>query len=546
MFERFGELPDDVDQLKVLALAAFARADGSEAEARANKTDAEAFRSQTLSLTAKVEDLTQTNAAAKAEIDRLTSIIKTLRRDRFGKRSEKLGVDEAEQQSFVFEEVETGLAAIDAKLTAKTPPKPRKASADKPRFPSHLERVEVVLEPEVPPGFEGKERVKIGEEESIRLDVVRARFRLIVTIRPKYAYKDPAAIVQAPAPEHIVEAGLPTEALLAQVAVSKYADGLPLYRQEAIYARDGVELSRSLMAQWMGSVGFHFEPLAAHVLARIREGERIFADETTLPTLSPGAGKTKTAWLWAYARDDRPFGGAGPPMVAYRYEDSRAGDCAARHLGDFRGILQCDGYSGYRKLAGAQQSNGLRLAGCWSHLRRRFFELHANGESVVATATVETMKQLWAVEDDVRGQAPEMRLAARRATSADIVEALFNLWERELPRISGKSKLAEAIRYGRSHRTVLGRFLEDGRVELDSNIVERAIRPQAITRKNSLFAGSAGGGQTWATIATMLQTCKMNGVDPHAWAKQTLERIANRWPNKDIEALMPWNFKPAE
>ncbi len=137
-------------------------------------------------------------------------------------------------------------------------------------------------------------------------------------------------------------------------------------------------------------------------------------------------------------------------------------------------------------------------------------------------------------------------MAARRATSADIVEALFNLWERELPRISGKSKLAEAIRYGRSHRTVLGRFLEDGRVELDSNIVERAIRPQAITRKNSLFAGSAGGGQTWATIATMLQTCKMNGVDPHAWAKQTLERIANRWPNKDIEALMPWNFKPAE
>ena len=209
------------------------------------------------------------------------------------------------------------------------------------------------MEPEIPPEFEGKERVRIGQDESVRLDVVRARFRLIVTIRPKYAYKEPAAILQAPAPEHIVEAGLPTEALLAQVAVSKYADGLPLYRQEAIYARDGVELGRSLMAQWMGAVGFHFEPLAAHVLARIREGERIFADETTLPTLDPGAGKTKTAWLWAYARDDRPFGGAGPPMVAYRFEDSRSGDCAARHLGDYRGILQCDGYAGYRKLAGA-------------------------------------------------------------------------------------------------------------------------------------------------------------------------------------------------
>ena len=357
MIERFGELPDDVDQLKALALEALARADRSE-------IDAEAFRSQTLNLTAKVEDLTQTNAAANAEIDRLTSIIKTLRRDRFGKRSEKLGDDEAKQQSFVFEEVETGLAAIAARLAAKAETKPRKATADKPRFPSHLERVEVILEPEVPPEFEGKERVKIGQEESVRLDVVRARFRLIVTIRPKYIYKELAAILQAPAPEHIVEAGLPTEALLAQVAVSKYADGLPLYRQEAIYGRGGVELSRSLMAQWMGSVGL----LAAHVLARIREGERIFADETTLPTLNPGAGKTKTAWLWAYARDDRPFGGAGPPMVAYRYEDSRAGDCAVRHLGDYRGILQCDGYAGYRKLAGAPHSNGLRLAGCWAHL----------------------------------------------------------------------------------------------------------------------------------------------------------------------------------
>ena len=323
---------------------------------------------------------------------------------------------------------------------------------------------------------------------------MRPRFRLIVTIRPKYAFKEPGAILQAPAPEHIVEAGLPTEALLALVAVSKYADGLPLYRQEAIYARDGVELGRSLMAQWMGAVGFHFEPLAAYVLARIREGERIFADETTLPTLSPGAGKAKLAWLWAYARDDRPFGGAGPPMVAYRFEDSRSGDCAARHLGDYRGVLQCDGYVGYRKLAGHPRANGMRLAGCWAHVRRKFFDLHAKGESLVATATVKEMKQLWAIEDEVRGQPPEARLAARRASSVPVVKSLFDLWERELPRISGKSKLAEAIRYARSRRAALELFLEDGRVEIDSNIVERAIRPQTITRKNALFAGSAGGG----------------------------------------------------
>jgi transposase len=537
MIERSGGLPEDVEDLKALTRATAARAARFEAES-------EAARGEVLKLKAEVNDLAHANATAKAEIARLTSILKTLRRGRFGRRSEKLGPDEDEQQSFAFEELETGLEAIERSLAARTSEKSRAASPAKPRFPSHLERVEEVLEPAIPPGFEDKERVRIGQDESVRLDVVRARFRLIVTIRPKYIFKEPETILQAPAPEHIVEAGLPTEALLAQVAVSKYADGLPLYRQEAIYARDGVELGRSTMAQWMGAVGFHFEPLAAYVLARIREGERIFADETTLPTLSPGAGKTRTAWLWAYARDDRTFGGAGPPMVAYRFEESRAGDCAARHLGDYRGILQCDAYAGYRKIAGGPHADGMRLAGCWAHLRRRFFDLHANGESIVATATVEAMRQLWAIEDEMRGQPAQARLAARRAKSLAVVQSLFDRWERELPRISGKSKLAEAIRYARSHRAALQLFLEDGRAEIDSNIVERAIRPQAITRKNALFAGSAGGGRTWASIATMLQTCKMNGVDPYAWAKLTLERIADRWPNSDIEALMPWNFKP--
>ena len=213
MIERSGELPEDVDELKALMLANAARADQSEA-------DAQAARSEVLKLKAEVNDLSEANATAKAEIARLTSILKTLRRGRFGKRSEKLGVDEDEQQSFAFEELETGLEAIGARLAAKTGAKPRNASPAKPRFPSHLERVEEILEPATPPGFEDKERVKIGQDESVRLDVVRARFRLIVTIRPKYAFKEPDTIVQAPAPEHIVEAGLPTEALLAQVAVS--------------------------------------------------------------------------------------------------------------------------------------------------------------------------------------------------------------------------------------------------------------------------------------------------------------------------------------
>ncbi|AMY70549.1 putative transposase protein [Frigidibacter mobilis] len=231
-------------------------------------------------------------------------------------------------------------------------------------------------------------------------------------------------------------------------------------------------------------------------------------------------------------------------MVAYRFEDSRSGDCVRRHLGNYRGIVQVDGYAAYNKLIRKDGGNdGPRLAGCWAHSRRRFFELHAAGASEIATATVERMTELWKLEAEVRGQSPEARAAARQAVSAPIVADLFTLWQQTLPRISGKSKLAEALRYAITRREIFERFLTDGLVELDSNIVERAIRPQTITRKNSLFAGSDGGGRTWATIATLLQTCKMNNVDPVAWLTQTLERIANQWLSAEIAALMPWNYK---
>ena len=204
-----------------------------------------------------------------------------------------------------------------------------------------------------------------------------------------------------------------------------------------------------------------------------------------------------------------------------------------------------DGYAAYTQLAKAKAGSNevMALAGCWAHLRRRFYELHINGSSQIATQTITTMAELWKIEEEIRGRDPARRLTARRDRSAAIVADLFKLWETELPRISGKSKLAEAIRYATSRREALGRFLLDGRVEIDSNIVERAIRPQTITRKNALFAGSDGGGRTWATVATLLQTAKMNDVDPFAWLTQTLERVANRWPISQIENLMPWNYK---
>jgi transposase len=521
--------PDDFDALKAFALAMAAKA------AHADRLEAE------------VAALKAQNRDVEARLARLTSLLKSLERARYGKRSEKLGPDDVEQQSFVFEEIETGIAEIKASIDkvsggsdkAKRAPRPRKG------FAAHLERVEVVIEPEIPAECLGFTKIKIGEDVSERLDVVPARFRVIVTRRPKYAFRNADGVIQAPAPNHIIEGGLPTEALLAMIAVSKYADGLPLYRQAAIYARDGVELDRSVTAPWMGRLGFELEPLTEHMMRAVLQGERIFADETTLPTLNPGAGRAKKAWLWAYARDDRPFGGEGPPMVVYRFEDSRAGTCVDSHLAGYRGILQVDGYGAYQHLEKPQrgENSAVMLAGCWAHVRRKFFELHANGESELATAAVERMKKLWAVETEVRGQKPDLRAAARRQASAPIIDELFVLWEKELGRISQKSKLADAIRYAISRRRSLERFLDDGRIDVDSNIVERAIRPQAIIRKNSLFAGSDGGGRTWATIASLLQTAKMNDVDPFAWLKLTLERLANGWPNNRIEELMPWNYK---
>jgi transposase len=535
-----AELPTTLAQAHALILAL--------AEERA-AIEAENSRigSEMATLAAANADLAAVNQAADVRIAELTAIVKMLERTLYGTRSERLRSDRPsdEQIAFVFDEIAIGVAAVEAELAkAGGKDKPKRAPRPRKEFGAHLERVEIVIEPEVPPGCEGLEKVLIGEDVSKRLDVTPAKFRLVVTRRPKYAYRNRDGVVQAPAPPHLIESGLPTEALLAQIAVAKYADGLPLYRQEAIYARDGVDLDRSLMAQWMGKVGFELRPLADYVLEKIKQGERIFADETTLPTLAPGSGKTQKAWLWAYARDDRPFGGIGPPMVAYRFEDSRGGECVERHLAGFAGILQVDGYAAYNRLARSAGANeGVTLAACFAHVRRRFYELHVNESSRLATQTITTMAGLWEIEADIRGQDPETRVKARQEKSAAIVSRLFHLWEQELPRLSGKSKLAEAIRYATSRRLALERFLTDGRIEIDSNIVERAIRPQTITRKNALFAGSHGGGRSWATIATLLQTAKMNDVDPNAWLTQTLERIAQGWPISQIDALMPWNFK---
>jgi transposase len=495
--------------------------------------DVEALRAIVLEQARELDTL----KTFRAEVERLRAIIEALQRHRFGRRSEQLDPD---QLQLGLEDIETALAQAEAASEAKT----GRTRGDRPRrtnrgsLPAHLERIEqlVDVEDKACPCCGGALH-QIGEDVSERLDVVPTTFRVLVTRRPRYGCRScESAVVQASAPARIVEGGIPTEALIAQVLVSKYADHLPLYRQAQIYARQGIQLDRSTLAGWVGRAAWYLRPLRDHVLERLRRSERLFADETTAPVLDPGRGRTKTGQLWAYARDDRPWGGSDPPIVAYVYAADRRAERAEAHLGDFAGILQVDGYGGYTALARKRQQ--VRLAFCWAHVRRKFYELADN--SPVATEVLRRIATLYAIEAEVRGSAPEQRRRVRAERSRVIVDDLHHYLDARNRQVSAKSRLGEAIRYALTRWDGLSRFIDDGRIDLDSNAVERSIRPIALNRKNALFAGSDEGGDNWAVIATLIECCKLNGVNPHKWLTETLAKLANGHPANSVGDLMPW------
>jgi transposase len=410
----------------------------------------------------------------------------------------------------------------------------------------------VVIEPEskICPCCNGDLHV-IGEDVSKRLDKKPAQMRVIVTRRPRFGCRncekngadEVAGIIQAPAPARLIEGGLPTEAFVADVVVSKHADHLPLYRQSQILARQGVRIERSTLAQWVGAAAAELQPLHDHLLAHLRASPKLFCDETRCPVLDPGRGKTKKGFLWAIARDDRPWAGSDPPAVAYAYTPGRGGVHAVRLLDGFSGILQVDGYAGYNQLASPIRPGGpVTLAFCWSHLRRQFYEVYVGGNAPIATEALARLKRLYDTEADIRGLSPEVRRALRQQHSKPEVEALKVWFEGCLGRVTQSGKIAEAIRYGLNRWEGLSRFLEDGRIEIDSNTVERSIRGLALTRKNALFAGHDRGAEGWAMIASLLETCKLNAVDPLAWTTDVLTKLVNRWPASRIDELMPWAY----
>ena len=325
--------------------------------------------------------------------------------------------------------------------------------------------------------------------------------------------------------------------------VSKYADHLPLYRQAQILAREGVEIDRSTLAHWVGFAAHELAPLHNRLVDILKRSTKLFADETRCPVLDPGRGRTKTGYLWAIARDDRPWRGADPPAVAYLYAPGRGAEHAVRHLAGFCGVLQVDGYAGYDALTDTKRVGGpVTLALCWSHFRRRFYEIAKGGNAPIASEALVRIGALYTIEAEIRGHDAEERRAMRQAKMQPLVDAMKPWFEEQLKRLPGRSPLAEAIRYGVYRWEGLCCFLEDGRVEIDTNTVERSIRPIALNRKNALFAGSDEGGANWAIIASLIETAKLNDVNPHEWLADTLTKLVNRWPNSRIDDLMPWAY----
>ncbi len=491
-----------------------------------------------------IEALKAIILAQQKQNARLEALVAAFRQAMFGRKSEKIDPDQFE---LALEDVEAGIAQVEAEgeanplVTPTQTSKPRKTNRGS--LPRHLPRIEEVIEPESTICTCGCERHVIGEDVSERLDIVPAQFRVIVTRRPKYACRScEDGIVQAPAPAHLIPGGMPTEATIAHVLVSKYADHLPLYRQAQIYSRQGIDLDRSTLAAWVGRAAFELTPVFEALIADLKRSSKLFMDETRAPVLDPGKRKTKSGYFWALARDDRSWGGQAPPGVAFTYAPGRSGQYADDILKGFSGILQVDGYAGYNRLL-KRADRGIELAYCWAHARRKLHEVAQTGTTPIADVGLKQSAALYRIEKDIRGQSPEARVGARQTRSKPVIDNLETWLTTHRARVSAKAPLGEALNYIAKYWDGLIRFLDDGRIELDNNTVERTIRPIALNRKNALFAGHDSGAQNWAVIASLIETCKLNSIDPHGYLSGVLTAIANGHKQVDIRDLLPWNFE---
>ena len=479
------------------------------------------------------------------EIEKLKLQIARLRRQQFGRSSEKIERTIG-QFELMLEDLEAA-SSLAAAAVASADGEEKKTSArtantGRRPLPAHLPRTEVVHQPACACPACGGEMRQVGEDVSEVLDYVPGRFEVIRHIRPAFSCRRCESMAQAPMPSLPIERGRPGPGLLAHVLVGKYCDHLPLYRQSGIYGREGVDLDRATLADWVGKAAWLLSPLVEAVGQHVMTAEKLHADDTPVPVLAPGTGKTKTGRLWVYLRDERPHGGKDPPAVVYRYSPDRKGEHPRSHLAGFRGFLQADGYSGFGPLYKAADGKGAVVTeiACWAHARRNFYDIHVATKAPLAADALERIGRLFDVERTINGLPPAERQRIRQAKARPLVDDLAAFFDATLPRLSGKSDLAGAIRYARTRWAALTRYLDDGRLEISNNAAERAIRPLALGRKNYLFAGSDAGGQRAAAIYTLVQSAKLNNLDPEAYLRDILGRIAEH-PNKRIGDLLPWN-----
>jgi transposase len=476
------------------------------------------------------------------EIEHLTLLLAKLHRMQFGRKSEKLQ-RQIEQLELRLEELESNRSEKEPNAPESAPvpasATPTVAKPARRALPDHLPRETRTHTPKetVCPQCQGELR-KLGEDIAEMLEYVPASFEVVRHVRTKMSCTKCDCIVQAEAPSRPIERGLAGPGLLAHVLVSKYADHLPLYRQSEIYARQGVELERSTLADWVGGCSRLLAPLVEALRRYVISAGKLHADDTPVPVLAPGQGRTKTGRLWTYVRDDRPADDTAAPAVWFAYSPDRKGEHPERHLRKFRGTLQADAYAGFNQL---YEDGRIQQAACWAHARRHFYDLEQAHSSPVAREALERIGALYGVEEQIRGQPPDERRRVRQERSKPLLDSLREWFEATLPKLSRKSDTTAAIRYALSRWEALTRFVDDGHIEMDNNAAERSLRGVALGRKNYLFAGSDAGGERAAAIYSLIGSAKLNGLDPEAYLREVLTRIADH-PINGIEELLPWNL----
>jgi transposase len=514
------------------------------------------LRNQLAERDARLAELATSEARLKIallEIEQIKMQLAVLRRQRYGHSSEKLD-GEIVQLGLRLEDLEENVgeqiaASPQPREGDNDQPSPRRKPAARKPLPLHLPREVVDDDPEIVcqcGGCDPGRLTKIGETTTEVLEKIPARLKVIRHVRPKHACRRCEAVFQAPAPELPIEKGRPGPGLLAHITVSKYCDGLPLYRQAGILAREGIDITRAVMADWMGHVAWWLAPLAERIGQYVMAQPVLWTDDTPIRTLAPGSGRTSLSRFWCYAVDPRPYAGSGYPAVLYRYSADRKGERPRGHLAGFSGYLHADAFAGYQALYQPDGRNAPRVhhVACFAHARRKLFEVFDATKSPIAEEALRRIQELYAIEEEICGTSASQRRAEREARAKLLLDT-FHAWAvAQRRRLSGKAPLGKAFQYSLSRWDALTRYIEDGRLSIDNNLSERLLRGIAVTRKNFLFLGSDRGGIRAAVIYTIIESAKLNRLDPEAYLAEILDPLARGHSMSRLDELLPWNFHP--